>query len=502
MPVRSQGKLLAGIAIVLALSTAGVGCHSGQVVQQQAPADSFALRGESEHHYGLVGRLIHRFDRSTPAEGSTMPVQTASGYPGMPVYTAGPVVTQRVMSPAAISTPMPQQPPRLFYPGVAPVVPPASGAGVIASSWQRVEHTVPEAAPPAAAPVRRLDSEGPALSIGREPVILYPTPPGTTVAVSGGPGPALMEVPPEESREGLPQPRIVPHAESVLPDLPPPGVIVHAPPHGAMITGPEGIPPIPREFQKQALPSYVVEPPDILLIQASEAISNPLQPIQGQHLVRPDGTISLGINGVVRVAGLTIEQVKDAIAATLVTNAPRKTKPDPDDKTGKRRIPAEGHYTLEEIKRELDVDVLAYNSKYFYVITDGGGYGAQITRLPVTGNETVLDALAQVNGLPPVASKKRVWLARATQDPANPKIMPVDYCNLVLRGSALTNYQIYPGDRLYVGADPLITADTFLAKLFSPIQRSLGLTLLGSSTVNSIRNSGTGGNGTGTGTGR
>jgi polysaccharide export outer membrane protein len=491
------------MAIVLALSTTGVGCHSGP--QGDTRTDSFALRGENEHHSGLLGRIFHRSDHSMPVEGQAIPMDTASAYQGaVPVYTAGAAVPQPVMRPAAVSTSVPQQPTRLFNPGTpaaAPVAaPPSSGSGVIASSWQQVQHVVEDPPAESAEPIRRLAANGPALATSREPVILYPTPEGTTVAISG-PGPSLADTPAEEPHDALPQPRLVPHAESVIPTLPPHDVVVHAPPHGPMIAGPEAIPPVPREFQKQALPAYVVEPPDMLLIQASEAISDPLQPIQGQHLVRPDGTISLGVNGVVRVAGLTIEQVKDAIAGTLMAHTPVKTKPDPEDKTGKRRIPTGTRYTLEEIKREIDVDVLAYNSKFFYVITDGGGYGAQITRLPVTGNETVMDALAQINGLPPVASKKRVWLARATQDPNNPKILPVDYCAMVLKGNALTNYQIYPGDRLYVGSDPLIGIDTGLAKFLSPIQRILGATLLGSSTVNSIRNGGNGSNGTGTGTG-
>jgi polysaccharide export outer membrane protein len=422
----------------------------------------------------------------------------------MPMYTTTVAGPRTVMVPGTAMTRYPAQQPQLFVPP-APVAMPAAappnGAGVIASSWQQVQHVTIDPLP-AAQPVRRLDLDGPTLPLTpREPVVLYPTPPGTTVAVSGGPGPSLAEAAPADAAETAPQPRIAPQGESVAPGVSP-EVVVHAPPHGPILTGPEGIPPIPREFQKQALPSYVVEPPDILLVQGSEAISNPLQPIDGQHLVRPDGTISLGINGTVRVAGLTLEQIKDTIAAMLMANAPRKTKPDPDDKTGKKRKVTEERFTLEELKAELNVDVLSYASKYFYVITDGGGYGAQITRLPITGNETVLDALAQVNGLPPVASKKRVWLARATQDPDHPKVMPVDYCNLVLKGSALTNYQIYPGDRLYVGSDPLITIDTKLAKFLSPIQRIFGATLLGSATVNSIKSGSNGGGGGGTGTGR
>ena len=155
-------------------------------------------------------------------------------------------------------------------------------------------------------------------------------------------------------------------------------------------------------------------------------------------------------------------------------------------------------FTLEQIKDELNVDVLAYNSKFYYIITDGGGYGAQVFRLPITGNETVLDALAQVNGLPPVASKKHIWVARATPgDADHPKILPVDWCGLAQRGSAATNYQIYPNDRVFVQSDPLIRTDTLLAKVLSPIQRVFGATLLGATTVNTIKNgSGVGGNGT------
>jgi polysaccharide export outer membrane protein len=269
-------------------------------------------------------------------------------------------------------------------------------------------------------------------------------------------------------------------------------------PDGSPLAGHPGGPPFgphapPREFAKQALPAYVVEPPDILLIEGSKEITDPLQPLAGQHLIRPDGTISLGINGTVAVAGLTIEQVRDAIAATLLAGPLRKS---------------EKQYTLEQVKAELNVDVLAYNSKFYYIVTDGGGYGAQVYRFPVTGNETVLDALAQVNGLPTVASKKKIWLARATPDDhVHPKVFPVDWCGLVKRGSAATNYQIYPNDRLYVESDCLIRADTAMAKFLSPILRGFGATLLGATTVNTIKASGSiggggaGGTGTGVGTG-
>ena len=43
----------------------------------------------------------------------------------------------------------------------------------------------------------------------------------------------------------------------------------------------------PREFTKVSMPEYVVEPPDLLLVEVLEAL--PGRPIQGERLVRPDG---------------------------------------------------------------------------------------------------------------------------------------------------------------------------------------------------------------------
>ena len=57
--------------------------------------------------------------------------------------------------------------------------------------------------------------------------------------------------------------------------------------------------------------TYVVEPPDLILVEVLEAL--PGRPISGERLVRPDGTISLGFYGDVYVRGLTLPQVKVAI---------------------------------------------------------------------------------------------------------------------------------------------------------------------------------------------
>ena len=63
------------------------------------------------------------------------------------------------------------------------------------------------------------------------------------------------------------------------------------------------------------LEDYVVEPPDLLIVEVLEAL--PGRPISGERLVRPDGKISLGFYGDVYVAGLTIPEVKEKIVRHL-----------------------------------------------------------------------------------------------------------------------------------------------------------------------------------------
>lgn len=240
--------------------------------------------------------------------------------------------------------------------------------------------------------------------------------------------------------------------------------------HPALPAGPQACPPHPEslglpekpphELAKKSLSPYVIEPPDVLLVESTQNLRD--QPVRGQHLVRPDGTIGLGIYGSVAVGGMTLEQAKVAISSLLST---RIRNFDPNN---------------------LYVDVLTYNSKFYYIITDGGGYGEQVVRLPFTGSETVLDGIAQIYGLPPVASKGKVWVARRSPTCLAGQVLPVDWVGITQKGLVDTNYQVMPGDRIYVKADKWISFDAFLAKRFAPLERILGVTLLGSTTVNSI----------------
>jgi len=192
-----------------------------------------------------------------------------------------------------------------------------------------------------------------------------------------------------------------------------------------------------------------------------------MQNIKGEHLVRPDGTISLGMYGSVFVAGMTLGQVKCVI---------------------------ENHLSAYLVNPQISVDVFAYNSRKIYIIADGAGYGQQVIALPATGNETVLDAISRVQGLPPVASLKKIWVSRPS--PAGhpcSTVLPVDWKAITQAGNTTTNYQLLPGDRIYISSDCLITAYNYLDKVLAPIERVFGVILLGNTTVQSFRNGATNG---------
>jgi polysaccharide export outer membrane protein len=100
----------------------------------------------------------------------------------------------------------------------------------------------------------------------------------------------------------------------------------------------------------------------------------------------------------------------------------------------------------------------------------------------VTGNETVLDAIAQIQGLEQVSSKK-IWIARPTRDTQRVQILPVDWFAVTEQGTPHTNYQILPGDRVFIAEDKLVAFDTQIAKLTAPLERIMGFVLLGTGTA-------------------
>jgi polysaccharide export outer membrane protein len=313
-------------------------------------------------------------------------------------------------------------------------------------------------------------------------------------------------------------------------------------------------PLVPRELAKTVLPDYRIEPPDILQIDAIHIVPRspyrlrtldtivvlvpgalPDAPIDGVFPIEPGGSINLGRPyGTVNISGKTIDEAREAIekqlgkhlketqatvslgeiAAKQQISGPHLVGPDGAVTLGgygkvsvvgltvaQAKAAVEKHLaaTLEE--PEVSIDIYSYNSKVFYVVTQGAGLGDGVTRFAVTGNETVLDAISLINGLSPNSSTK-IWVARPgrTSEGCH-QILPVDWPALTQCGDTQTNYQLLPGDRVYVAEDRLIAMDTWIGKVIAPVERIAGFISLGTSTVSSLRFFHRGGQGGGLGGG-
>ncbi len=292
---------------------------------------------------------------------------------------------------------------------------------------------------------------------------------------------------------------------------------------------------VPRELSKVVLPAYRIEPPDILVIDAIHVVPShpyhlrtldvlaidvqgtlPDAPISGIFPIESGGLIQLGIEyGSVKVGGLTIDDARKAleqqlrnslseplVSVTLTQMATQQqiagehlVGPDGTVTLGtygsvsvvgltiaEAKLTIEGHLSQFLDQPEVSVDVFAYNSKVYYVVTQGAGLGDGVFRFPVTGNETVLDAISQINGLEQVSSK-RIWIARPSPNTNKVQVLPVSWEEITAQASTCTNYQVLPGDRVFIAEDKLIAFDTNLAKIIAPVERIMGFTLLGATTA-------------------
>lgn len=296
----------------------------------------------------------------------------------------------------------------------------------------------------------------------------------------------------------------------------------------------------PRELAKVSLPAYRLEPPDVVQIEVQKMVPLPPyrlevydvlqidvigtlldQPINGYFMVESEGTINLGpAYGSVRVVGMTVEEARWAVDSHLrqILKAPEVSvqlarasglppisgvylvSPDGTINLGHYGVVYVSGMTLPEAREALQrhlsqfldspqvtIDVAAYNSKTYYVITEGPAEDDSVVRLPCTGNETVLDAISQVGGISQVSSKK-IWVARPSPADANcEQVLPVDWVAITRGGDTSTNYQLMPGDRVFVAHDEMIAFNTWIDKVIAPFERVFAFTSLGSSTVRNVR---------------
>jgi polysaccharide biosynthesis/export protein len=313
---------------------------------------------------------------------------------------------------------------------------------------------------------------------------------------------------------------------------------------------PKGAPPVrpdlspPRELAKMSLPEYRLEPPDEIQVEMLKMV--PLPPyrlgpydvvrldVRGTLLDAPiqnyfqridaDGTIELGAPyGKVRIAGMTVDEARQVITTHLkaILKYPEVSMQLVQGSaiqpvTGSYRLGPDGTINLRQygsvrlagmtvvqakqaLQRHLaqyldspqvSVSVIGYNSKVYYIITQGAGQGDRVARLLSTGNETVLDAIAQIQGLSQLSSKD-IWIARPTPTQFGcDEILPVDWDAITRGGETATNYQILPGDRLYIAEDETLAITNLIGKVTGPIERITGVAGLGASTIRNFQSLG------------
>src|SRR5678815_5744860 len=264
---------------------------------------------------------------------------------------------------------------------------------------------------------------------------------------------------------------------------------------------------LPKELSKVSLPIYTIEPPDILIVEAIHVVPKspyflrtgdviavnvlgtlPDAPISGAYPIQPGGLVNLGAPyGTVKVTKMTSEDAQKAIQIALANHIKEPVvtvslveMSGKQQISGQHLVVQDGTITLgsygsvqvvgltlaqakeaieEHLSKELEdptvaIDVFAYNSKVYYVVTEGAGTGDSVTKFPITGNDTVLDAIANINGTTEVSSK-RIWVARPVPGTEECQILPVDWPGVSALATTNTNYQIFPGDRIFIAEDDL-----------------------------------------------
>lgn len=179
---------------------------------------------------------------------------------------------------------------------------------------------------------------------------------------------------------------------------------------------------------------YTLGPDDVIEIEVRRHPE-----FSGQYAVNSEGKIEYKFVGDVIVRGLTKNELKERLNMVL------------------------SEFIIEP---EIDVRIVAYLSKVFYVVGDVGNPG----KFYMKGDTiTVREALVQ-SGLPTgAAAMRRCRLVTPAEDGSG-KYKNVDVYELLYKGDLTENLEMQPGDVLYVPA----TAMAKFLRVFSPVTGAVG----------------------------
>jgi polysaccharide export outer membrane protein len=241
----------------------------------------------------------------------------------------------------------------------------------------------------------------------------------------------------------------------------------------------------PKELLKQPLPNYILEIGDTVLIEAVKFDATIRLP--GDQVIKPDGNISLGEFGEYMAMGKTIQQIRieaqqiidDKIRAEREIAFEIERRQRESDRLLSARRDAESNDDDDELSpdqnqelslssiedeeartalerriaeairtNEISVRLVSWDSKKIYVLGEVSSPGS----FDYDGTHTVLDALLEAGGLSSSANAHQIIVARPTTCNSCRIVMTVCYDQIVQLGDTTSNFQLQPGDRVFVPA--------------------------------------------------
>ena len=234
----------------------------------------------------------------------------------------------------------------------------------------------------------------------------------------------------------------------------------------------------PTESTKAPLDIYIIEIADTILIEATDFDATVQLP--GDQVVKPDGYISLGESGRLMVMNKTIDQVQAEAQMQIDQHVRRELEIEYEVKRRQRQEERDRERLKRQRSGEKDTDdddlelgtqdeeqqrlalgraindarlknkisarLVNWDSKRIYVLGEVNSPGSFV----FIGNETVLDAILEAGGLNNNADQHQIVITRPSGCDSCREVMHVCYDQVVQLGDTSTNYQLQPGDRVFV----------------------------------------------------
>jgi len=186
---------------------------------------------------------------------------------------------------------------------------------------------------------------------------------------------------------------------------------------------------------------YLLCPPDEVEVHCTKAPEIDMQ----RQQIRPDGKVSFEAIGEVHAAGKTPAQVAEVIRQKIVEL-----------------------YKLSG-DNPVDVRVVAFRSKRYYVLGQVAAPGAQV----YSGRDTVLGAIALAGSPTVLAWQERIQVIRPSRDEnVKAKIFEINFDRLSAHGEASKDVLLEEGDIIFVPPTVLAAVAMKIEEFVRPIARA------------------------------